>query len=73
MKPVQDNIMDALCRFPHGLSTDGLIEQVYRGAKEPDYARESIYVAVHRLRKSLRGVEIRGIRKSGWRYQLWFK
>ena len=70
--PVQQGIMRSLCKFPHGLSTPEMIEQVYAGAKEPEFAQECIYVAIHKLRKILKGVEIRHIRNGKFRYQLWF-
>lgn len=71
MSPVQDNILDALCRH-RCLTTDELIEQVYRGAREPDFAKESIWVAIHKINKRPGiGVRFSRYRKRG--YELWFK
>lgn len=71
MKVLQDNIMSALLRFPYGIGADDLVAEVYRGAREPEYAKSCIRVAIHRANRTLKGCQIRfSWRKK--RYQLWF-
>ena len=72
MKVLEDNIMLALLRFPYGISTNDLIAEVYRGAKEPEHAKSCIWVSIHRLNRTLKGCQIRFTWRKK-RYQLWFE
>lgn len=72
MRPIQDAIFNALAKFS-SLSADELVEKVYRGAKEPDWARTCIHIAIHKMRKRKTPFVIETIYKSGRRYRLVFK
>lgn len=70
--PVREAILCALAASPHGLTTDELIVKVYRGVNEPDFARDSIWVTIHNIRKLTLPFRIETVYRCGRRYQLLF-
>ena len=65
---------EALCAYPYGRTMKQLIEEVYRGAIEPDWASSSLQVSLclfNRKAKQHRwGVRIHGHRGPGSKYQV---
>jgi hypothetical protein len=70
--PVQEAIFNALAAYP-SLSAEELVAKVYRGFNEPDWARTSIWVAIHKMRNKSLPFTIEPVYRCGWRYQLVFK
>lgn len=68
---LKDEILCALAAHPYGLTADELIEKVYRGV-EPDWAKTSIWVTIHNIRKTASSFRIETINRGGWRYRLLF-
>lgn len=67
---LKDEICRSLAAHPYGMSMAELIYNVYRG-REPDCARNSIQVTIHRMRKTP-GLRIETVNRGGWRYLLKF-
>lgn len=75
--PVGSRVFFALCERPYGMTCDELIQAVYNGSGEPDWARSSVSACIHKLNRRLkqRGslFSIRGYGGPGSRYQIFLR
>ena len=73
--PVSRRLFDALAEHPYGLTMRKLIEIVYNGCREPEYAASSLQVCAMRFNRRAKaqglGLQIRGSGGPGSKYQIW--